>query len=34
MMHAELFQDIQTFLNKENTTIDEKQEYEQLLAEF
>jgi len=31
MKLTELFQDIQTFLTNENTTIDEKQEYEQLL---
>jgi hypothetical protein len=31
---AELFQEIQTFLNNENTTVDERREYERLLEEF
>jgi hypothetical protein len=34
MKLAELFQDIQTFLNDENTTTDEYREYERLLEEF
>ena len=34
MKLSELFQEIQTFLNNENATIDEKQEYERLLEEF
>jgi len=34
MKLTELFQDIQTFLNEENTTRDECREYERLLEEF
>jgi len=34
MILAELFQEIQTFLNTENITVDEEQEYERLLEEF
>jgi len=34
MKLTELFQDIQTFLNEEKTTIDECREYERLLEEF
>jgi len=34
MKLIELFQEIQTFLNEENTTIDEEQEYKRLLEEF
>ena len=34
MKLAELFQEIQLFLNNENTTVDERQEYERLLEEF
>jgi hypothetical protein len=30
----ELFQEIQTFLNNENTTSDEAKEYEKFLEEF
>jgi len=33
-MIDELLQEIQTFLNNENTTVDEEQEYERLLEEF
>jgi len=34
MMLTELFQEIQIFLNNENVTVDEEQEYERLLEEF
>jgi len=34
MKLAELFQDIQTFLNTENITVDEEQEYKRLLEDF
>ena len=34
MKLAELFQEIQTFLNNENITVDDEQEYERLLEEF
>jgi hypothetical protein len=34
MKLAELYQEIQVFLNNENNTIDDKQEYERLLEEF
>jgi hypothetical protein len=33
-MIEELLEEIQTFLNNENITRDEEQEYERLLAEF
>jgi len=33
-MIDELLQEIQTFLNDENTTVDECREYERLLEEF
>jgi hypothetical protein len=34
MILAELFQEIQIFLNNENITVDEEQEYKRLLEEF
>jgi len=34
MMLTELLQEIQIFLNNENVTVDEEQEYERLLEEF